>query len=167
MNSDYGLEFGTIFWLFEHSKLESPLQDSGFAKSIDEVVTSRSTVERTDFFEKEMFDGMIPSALKKPHNTQTHFLKRVRFKEAVCSEKRPIRTRKTNCVQDFVSISVHLERMNSWRTLRLDHKKFTEWRRPRFRRLMGLSSVIRVWHAFRSDSGRFCTSQNLKILFSF
>ena len=95
------------------------------------------------------------------------FPKTSEFQGGICSEKRPIRTRKTNCVQDFVSISVHLERMNSWRTLRLDHKKFTEWRRPRFRRLMGLSSVIRVWHAFRSDSRRFCTSQNLKILFSF
>ena len=51
------------------------------AKSIDELVTSRSIVGRTDFPDVDMLDAMIPSAKKKLLNTQIHFRKRVSVEE--------------------------------------------------------------------------------------
>ena len=47
------------------------------AKSIDELMTSRSIVGRIDFPDFDMLDAMIASALKKLLNTQIHFRKRV------------------------------------------------------------------------------------------
>ena len=39
------------------------------AKSIDELMTSRSIMERTDFPDYDMLDAMIASALKRLLNT--------------------------------------------------------------------------------------------------
>ena len=52
-----------------------------FAKSVDELLTSRSIVERTDFPDFDMLDAMIASALKKLLNTQIHFRKRASVEE--------------------------------------------------------------------------------------
>ena len=51
------------------------------AKSIDEVMTSRSIVGRDDFPDFDVLDAMIASALKKLLNTQIHFRKRVSVEE--------------------------------------------------------------------------------------
>ena len=51
------------------------------AKCIDEYMTSRSIVGRTEFPDFEMLDAMIASALKKLLNTQIHFRKRVSVEE--------------------------------------------------------------------------------------
>ena len=51
------------------------------AKSIDELMTSRSIVERTDFPDFDMLDAMIASASKKLLNTYIHFRKRVSVEE--------------------------------------------------------------------------------------
>ena len=51
------------------------------AKSIDELVTSRSIVGRTDFPDYDMLNAMIASALKKLLNTHVHFRKRVTVEE--------------------------------------------------------------------------------------
>ena len=51
------------------------------AKSIDELMTSRSIVGRTDFPDIDMLDAMVASALKKLLNTQIHFRKRVSVEE--------------------------------------------------------------------------------------
>ena len=51
------------------------------AKSIDELMTSRSIVGRTDFPDYGMLDAMIASALKKLLNRQIHFRKRVSAEE--------------------------------------------------------------------------------------
>ena len=51
------------------------------AKSIDELVTSRSILERTDFPDYNMLDAIIASALKKLLNTHVHFRKRVSVEE--------------------------------------------------------------------------------------
>ena len=51
------------------------------AKSIDELVTSRSILERTDFPGYNMLDAIIASALKKLLNTHVHFRKRVSVEE--------------------------------------------------------------------------------------
>ena len=41
------------------------------AKSIDELVTSRSILERTDFPDYDMHDAMIAATLKKSFSTRT------------------------------------------------------------------------------------------------
>ena len=50
------------------------------AKSIDDLVTSRSITGRTDFSDNDMLDAMIASALKKLL-THVHFRKRVSVEE--------------------------------------------------------------------------------------
>ena len=57
------------------------IKEVEIAKSIGELVTSRSIVERTDFPDFNMLDAMIASALKKLLNTQIHFRKRVSVEE--------------------------------------------------------------------------------------
>ena len=51
------------------------------AKSIDELVTSRSITGQHKFPDVDMFDAMIASALQKLLNTQSTFRKRVRVEE--------------------------------------------------------------------------------------
>ena len=51
------------------------------AKSIDELVTSRSSVGRRDFPDYEMLDAVIAFAMKKILNTHVHFRKRVSVEE--------------------------------------------------------------------------------------
>ena len=53
------------------------IKEVEIAKSIDELMTSRSIVGRTDFPDSDMLDAMIASALKKLLNTQIHFRNRV------------------------------------------------------------------------------------------
>ena len=51
------------------------------ANSIDELLTPRSIVGRTDFLDYDMLDTMVASALKKLFDEHTHFLKRVSVEE--------------------------------------------------------------------------------------
>ena len=51
------------------------------AKSIDELVTSRSTTGQHNFPEFDLLDAMIASALKKLINTQSTIRKRVSVEE--------------------------------------------------------------------------------------
>ena len=51
------------------------------AKSIDELITSRSISGQHDFLDFDVPDGMIASALKKLINTQSTFRKRVSVEE--------------------------------------------------------------------------------------
>ena len=56
------------------------IKEVEIAKSIDELMTSRSIVLK-DFLDFDMLDAMIASALKKLLNTQSHFRVRVSVKE--------------------------------------------------------------------------------------
>ena len=57
------------------------IKEDEIAKSIDELMTLRSIVERIDFPDFDMLDAMIASALKKIPNTQIHFRKRASVEE--------------------------------------------------------------------------------------
>ena len=48
------------------------------ARSLDELMTSRSIVGRTDFPDFDVLDVMIASALKRLLDKHIHFLKRVK-----------------------------------------------------------------------------------------
>ena len=57
------------------------IKEVKIAKSIDELMTSRSIVVRTDFPDFDTLDAMIASALKKLLNTHIHFRNRVSVEE--------------------------------------------------------------------------------------
>ena len=57
------------------------IKEVEIAKSIDELMTSRSIVGRTDFPDFDMIDAMIASALKKLLNKHFHFRKRLSVEE--------------------------------------------------------------------------------------
>ena len=57
------------------------IKEVGTAKSTDELETSRSMVERTDFPDYDVLDAMIAFALKKLLDKQIHFRKRVSVDE--------------------------------------------------------------------------------------
>ena len=82
---------GTMLWIKE---VEA-------AKSIDELVTSRSITGQTNFPDFDLLDVIIASALKKLINTQSTFTKKSTCRRATGSKFRPILTRKTNCVLDL------------------------------------------------------------------
>ena len=53
------------------------IKEVEIAKSIDELMTSRSTVERTDFSDYDVLDAMVASALKRLLDNHFLFRKRV------------------------------------------------------------------------------------------
>ena len=57
------------------------IKEVEIAKSIDELMISRSIVVRTDFPDFDVLDSMIASALEKLPNTQVQFRKRVSVEE--------------------------------------------------------------------------------------
>ena len=71
------------------------IKEVEIAKSIDELVTSRSITERTDFTDCDMLDAMIAYALKKLLNTHVHFRKRACVEEQRVQKIRPILSRDT------------------------------------------------------------------------
>ena len=59
------------------------------AKSIDELMTSRSFVVRTDFTDYDMLDTMFASTVKKLLTTHVHFRKRVCVEEQRAQKDNP------------------------------------------------------------------------------
>ena len=57
------------------------IKEAEIAKSIDELLTSRSISERNDFTDYDMLDAMTASALKRLLDKHTHFRKRVSVEE--------------------------------------------------------------------------------------
>ena len=102
------------------------IKEVEIAKSIDELMTSRSIVGRTDFPDFDMLYAMIASALKKLLNTQMHFRKRVSLEEQrVQKHDRFLRGRQiAYMIYEYFRATGTNEAV-TW-TLRLVHKKFTE-----------------------------------------
>ena len=57
------------------------VKEVDMAKSIDELMTSRSVAGRNDFPNYGVLDAMIASALKRLLDIHTHFRKRVSVEE--------------------------------------------------------------------------------------
>ena len=57
------------------------IKEADIAKSIDELVTSRSITVQHDFLDFDTLDAMIASALKKLVKTQSNFWNRVSVEE--------------------------------------------------------------------------------------
>ena len=122
--------------------------------SIDELMTSRSIVERDDFPDYNMLDAMIASALRRLLNKYVHLRKRASVEEQRAQKyDRFLRGRQiAYMIHDHFRATGAYEAVQ--RTLRLIQYSFAEWRCPRFRRLMGSSSIISKRYAFRCDPGR-------------
>ena len=67
------------------------IKEVEMAKSIDNLMTSRSIVERTDFHDFDMLDAIIASALKTL-DKHIHFRKRVRVEEQRAQKHDKLRT---------------------------------------------------------------------------
>ena len=85
------------------------------AKSIDELVTSRSITGQHNFHDFDMLDAMVASALKNLINTQSIFRKRVSVEERRDQHSDQFLRGRQNCVHDLRIISVQLERMQHYR----------------------------------------------------
>ena len=57
------------------------INEVDMAKSIDELMTSRSLVGRNDFPDSDMLDAVIASALKRLLDKHIHFRRRVKVQE--------------------------------------------------------------------------------------
>ena len=77
------------------------IKEVEIAKSIDELLTSRSIMERTDFSDCDMLDAMIASALTKLLEKHVHFRRRSKCRRAARSKIRPILSRKIDCLHDL------------------------------------------------------------------
>ena len=134
------------------------------AKSIDELMTSRSIAGRRDFSDFHMLDAIIASALKRLLHKQMHFRKGVRVEEQRAQKY----DRFSRGRQIARMIYEHVRATGAYvmRTLRLVQYTFTERRCPRFRRSVGSSSIISKRYAFRCDPGRI-VQVKITGLFSF
>ena len=77
------------------------IKEVDIAKSIDELMTSRSMVVRSDFPDYDMLDAMIASALKKASRQACALPKKSKCRGAACSKRRPILTKKRDCLHDL------------------------------------------------------------------
>ena len=77
------------------------------AKSIVELMTSRSITGRTDFPDYDLLDAMIVSALKKLLDTHVYFRKRVRVEEQRAQKYERFLMREANCIHDLRAFSSH------------------------------------------------------------
>ena len=68
------------------------------AKSIDELMTSRSIVERTDFSDYDVLDAMIAS--EKTSRQASSLPQKSKCRRAACSKIQPILSRETICLHD-------------------------------------------------------------------
>ena len=111
------------------------IKEVEMAKSVDELVTSRSIVGRTYFTDFDVLDAMIASALKRLISRQAHSLAQgSKCRRPACPEFRPILTWKAKSFHDQRAFPCIRTPWSGARTLRFFHFKFTEWRCPRFRR---------------------------------
>ena len=120
----------------------------------DELMTSRSIMERTDFLFYDMLDAMIASALLKLLNTHVHFRKRASVEEQRAQQYDRISRGRQNCSHDLQAFPCNWSSWSSTRTLRFVQMYASEWRRPRLRRSMGSSSIISKRNSHRCDPGR-------------
>ena len=82
------------------------MKEVEIAKSIDELMTSRSIVVRTDLPDYDMLDAMIASALNKFLDKHVHFRRRVSVEEQRAQKIPPILTGdKLHDLRDFRATS--------------------------------------------------------------
>ena len=130
------------------------IKEIEMAKSIDERLTSRSIVERTDFPDYDMLDAMIASALKKASQHARSLPKKSKWRRAARSKRRPILTRKTDCLHDLWAFSCNQCSWSGARCIRFVQYTLAERRRPRLRRSTGSSSISSQRNSHRDGPGR-------------
>ena len=99
----------------------------------------------------EMHLGIFPDSMAY----QSAIPKKNKCRKATRSKIPPILTRETNCLYDIRAFSCDQFSWSSTRTIRFVHKTLAEWRRPRFRRSMGQSSISTQRNTYGNGPGRF------------
>ena len=146
-----------------HNALDQRSWDS--AKSIDELMTSRSIVGRSDFPDYDMLDAMISVSNEKTSPQACSLPQKSKCRRAARSKIRPILTRKTTCLHDRRAFpcnrsswskdsqicSVYVCRMTTFKTSTFDGIKLYYLQ----------ATCLQMW------SWKDCTSQNYRTLFSF
>ena len=112
------------------------------AKSIDELLTSRSIVRRTDFSDCDMLDAKIASALKKLLDKHVRFRRRVSVEEQRAQKyDRFLRGKQIPfLIYEHVRATSACDAVQGLSDL--FKKTLTEWRPPRFRCMMGVSTIL-------------------------
>ena len=77
------------------------IKEVEIAKSIDELMTSRSMVRRRDFPDYDMLDATMASAFKKLRRQASAVPKKSKCRRATCSEIRPFLTKEADCLHDL------------------------------------------------------------------
>ena len=137
------------------------------AKSIDDLITSRSIVGRTDFTDYDMLDAMIASALKKLLDKHVHFRKRFSVEEQRAQKYgRFSRGRQIACM-----IYEHIRATGSYDSVqgvsdlfkkqRLQNDDVQDFHVPWDKHYYQQVKHLQKW------SWEDCTSQNCRILMSF
>ena len=131
------------------------IKDVEIAKSIDELMTSRSTTGRIDFTDYHVLDAMIASALKKLLINCVHFWKRVSVEEQKCSKNTTDSHEGDNLHTWSMSIFEPQGLRSCTRSVWTVQCTLTQWRCSEFRRRMGSSSIVRKWDSYGNGPGRF------------
>ena len=90
------------------------IKEVEIAKSIDELMTTRSITGRPEFPDYDMLEAMIASVLKKLHNTQPNFRKRASVEEQRAHNSPPILMREADCLHVLREFSVQPELMKQY-----------------------------------------------------
>ena len=154
----WNVNFKTEVW----SKTADRIREIEIAKSIDELMTSRSVVGRPDCSDYDMLDEMIASALKKLLDMHVCFQKKSKCRRATCSERRPILTIEANCSHDLWILSYNRSLWSGTRSIWFVQYTLTKWWCPRFRctmdRALLYARLLQKWETLQNWSGEWQTN---------
>ena len=132
------------------------IKEVEMAKSFDELETSRSIMERTDFTDYDMLDAMIASALKRLLDNHIYFRKSVSVEKQRSQKYDRFLRGRQNCSHDLRAFSCN---PGAWEAVQglsdLFKKRLQNDDDQDFDVRMGPSSIISKRHAFRYGPGRF------------
>ena len=184
-SSDFGIALVNISWLNGISMLESQLRNWGMFKisrssshnamdqrSWDSEINWRSHDFAIEYGTKRFHrlryawcDDCV--CIEKTSRQACSFPKRVSLEEQPAHKYHRFLRGRQNCLHDLWACPCNRSLWSGTRTLRFVQVSFAEWRRLRFRRSMGSSSIISTWYAFRNDLGRIVHVKIARLLFSF
>ena len=132
------------------------------AKTIDELMTSRSVLERHHFKDCDMLDAVVASALKRLLDKHIHFLKRMSVEEQRAQKYHRFLRGRQNCLHGLRAFPCNRSSWSSTSTLRFVHNDVQDldvrWDQALF---ISKRICLQMW------SWKDCTSRNYRALFGF
>ena len=132
------------------------------AKSIDDLITPRSILGKTDFPDCDELDAMVASALKKLHDRHTHFRKKVSVEEQRAQNNdRCLRGRQI-ALYDLWPFSFNWILWWNSMSIRSVQYSFTQRRYSGFWSTLGTSNFINRWPtSWQTPLWKVCTRQKI------